>query len=189
MVAIIDVSQKQTHPQVQERFHQEEVSIEDTFEAEKADMEESDDINSDEEDNIVLKSELEKIWLLLKGREDVELSVPSDKPMRKFYKSHQKFCKQELKKKREKQKEEEKDRDWEHYIPPNLKSKNKNLYYVGVEDAIKDEVKWRYGFQLIQETMEGSADKDEKKKKKWVIHKARSKESKPKSDTPKLTKL
>ena len=60
---------------------------------------------------------------------------------------------------------------------------------MGAEDAIKDEVKWRYGFQLIQETMEEAKDHPEKKKKKRIRRKAKSKESKPDSKKPKMTKL
>ena len=60
---------------------------------------------------------------------------------------------------------------------------------MGAEDAIKDEVKWRYGFQLIQETMEEAKDHPEKKKKQRVRRKAKSKESKPDSEKPKMTKL
>ena len=82
----------------------------------------------------------------MKGREDVKLSIPCDKPTRKFCKSHRKYRKQELEKKRQKRKEEEKDPDWEHFIPLDLKSKNEYLYYVGAEDAIKDKVKWQFGF-------------------------------------------
>ena len=60
---------------------------------------------------------------------------------------------------------------------------------MGAEDAIKDEVKWRYGFQLIQETMEEAKDHPEKKKKKRARKKAKSEEPKPDSDKPKMTKL
>ena len=66
-------------------------------------------------------------------------------------------------------------------------SKNEYLYYVGTKDAIKEEVRWRYGLQLMEQTMAEATNKSEKKKR------IRSKKNKPKSesksDVPKPTKL
>ena len=49
--------------------------------------------------------------------------------------------------------------------PPNLLGKNKYLYYVGAEDCIKNEVKWRYDFQLVQEVMEKTGANPKKKQR------------------------
>lgn len=61
-----------------------------------------------DEDFDVPKSELEKVRMLLKGRDRVQLEIPKSKPSRKFCQSHRKFRKQALKqKKQKKQKERE----------------------------------------------------------------------------------
>ena len=112
----------------------------------------SEDLDS-EGDDIVPESEIEKVRLLLKERE-VLLDIPYDKPKQKICKSHRKFRKQALKEKQQARKIRE-DEDKEHYIPPpNFSGKNEYLYYVGAEDGVKDEVKWRYGFQLVQKVNE-----------------------------------
>ena len=116
-------------------------------------------------DDIVPESEIEKVRLLLRERE-VLLDIPYDKPKQKFCKSHRKFRKQALKEKLRTRKEKE-DVDKEHFIPPpNFSRKNKYLYYVGAEDGVKDEVKWRYGFQLVQKTNEKGETNPKKQKKK-----------------------
>ena len=59
------------------------------------------------------------------------------------------------------------DVDKEHFIPPpNFSGKNEYLYYVGAEDGVKDEVKWRYGFQLVQKANEKGETNLKKQKKK-----------------------
>ena len=45
----------------------------------------------DSDDSIVPEEELEKIRVLLRGREGVDMKIPRDKPKRKFCKSHRKF--------------------------------------------------------------------------------------------------
>ena len=45
----------------------------------------------DSDDSIVPEEELEKIRVLLRGREGVDMKIPLDKPKRKFCKSHRKF--------------------------------------------------------------------------------------------------
>ena len=116
-------------------------------------------------DDIVPESEIEKVRLLLKERE-VLLDIPYEKPKRKFCKSHRKFRKQALKEKQRTHKTKE-DEDKEHFIPPpNFSGKNKYLYYVGVEDGVKDEVKWRYGFQLVQKANEKGEPNLKKQKNK-----------------------
>ena len=57
--------------------------------------------------------------------------------------------------------------------PPNLLGKNKYLYYVGAEDCIKDEVKWQYGFQLVQEVMEKTRANPKKKQRNRAKRKSR----------------
>ena len=51
--------------------------------------------------------------------------------------------------------------------------KNKYLYYVGAEDCIKDEVKWQYGFQLVQEVMEKTGANPKKKQRNRAKRKSR----------------
>ena len=103
--------------------------------------------------------------MLLKERE-VLLDIPYDKPKRKFCKSHRKFRKQALKEKQRTCKTKE-DEEKEHFIPPpNFSGKNEYLYYVGSEDGAKDEVKWRYGFQLVQKANKKGEPNPKKQKKK-----------------------
>ena len=49
--------------------------------------------------------------------------------------------------------------------PPALGSKNEYLYYVGTKDAIKEEVRWRYGLQLMEQTMAKTNSQSKEKKK------------------------
>ena len=111
------------------------------------------DFSEDDEsgyDDIVPEEELEKVRLLLKGREEILLDIPVDKPKRKFCKSHRKFRKQAIKEQKQQKRKELEDDNKAQFGPPNLSGKNEYLYYVGAEDCVKDEVKWRYGFQLVQ---------------------------------------
>ena len=43
--------------------------------------------------------------------------------------------------------------DKEHFIPPMIppkfKGKNEFLYYVGAKDNVKEDIRWRYSFQLV----------------------------------------
>ena len=61
MVAVVKAKKKQILPPVKERFHQEEVFVEDISEVEKADAEESESLDSYKEGSIDPKSELEKV--------------------------------------------------------------------------------------------------------------------------------
>ena len=45
----------------------------------------------DSDDAIVPEEDLEKIRVLLQGREEIALEIPKEKPKRKFCKSHRKF--------------------------------------------------------------------------------------------------
>ena len=102
MVIILNDDQNQEQPLVHERHHQEEVSIEDLSVEDDADDEQCKDlgIGSGDDDFIVLESELEKVRMLLKGREDVHLQILNGKFRRKFCKGHQKFCKEEIREKK-----------------------------------------------------------------------------------------
>ena len=134
MVAVIEHDNVKALPFVKERFHQEEVSIKDLSSADNADGEQSDD-----EDFIVPKAELEKVRMLLKGRNEIELEIPCDKSKRRFCKSHRSSRKQELKEKREKKKKKEREAFIkDNCLPPQFSGKNEYLYYVGSEDAVKD---------------------------------------------------
>ncbi|KAI5070420.1 hypothetical protein GOP47_0014763 [Adiantum capillus-veneris] len=95
----------------------------------------------DSGDSVVPKEELEKVRLLLKGREEIALELPRDGPKRKFCKSHRKVRKQAVKEKREQLHKEQRDQDEDHFkppkIPPEFQGKNEFLYYVGAKDCIK----------------------------------------------------
>ena len=100
MVAIVNDDRVESNPLEKERFHQEEVSVEDLHLAESANNELCGDDDDLDDDLIVPKSELEKVRMLLKGREDVHLQIPNGKFRRKFCKSHRKFCKEEIREKK-----------------------------------------------------------------------------------------
>ena len=72
------------------------MSIEDLPLAESADDELCGDNVDSDDDFIVPHSELEKVRMLLKGQEGVEVEIPRDKPKCKFCKSHEKFFQQEV---------------------------------------------------------------------------------------------
>ena len=57
--------------------------------------------SDNEDDFIVPEYELEKVRILLKGREGIDLEIPSDKQKCHFCKSHRKLRKQEGREKRE----------------------------------------------------------------------------------------
>ena len=96
MVAIVNDDRVESKPLEKERFHREEVSVEDLPLVESADDELCSDDDDSDDDFIVPESELEKVRMLLKGREGVEVEIPCDKPKRKFCKSHKKFRRQEV---------------------------------------------------------------------------------------------
>lgn len=54
----------------------------------------------DSDNYIVLEEELEKIRVLLRGREGVDIKIPLDKPKQRFCTNHRKLCKQALKEKK-----------------------------------------------------------------------------------------
>ena len=80
MVAIVNDDRVESNPLEKERFHQEEVSVEDLPLAKSADDEFCGDNDDSDNDFIVPKSELEKVRMLLKGREGVEVEIPCDIP-------------------------------------------------------------------------------------------------------------
>ena len=61
--------------------------------------------------------------------------------------------------------------------PPNFPGKNEYLYYVEAQDCVKDEVKWRHGFQQVKKILDTKGGNHKKKKRQ-----------KPKSNSDKLTK-
>ena len=69
-----------------------------------------------------------------------------------------------------------------------LKGKIEQLYYVVTKDAIKEEVRWQYSLQLIEETM-GGVDNLANEKKKRVKPKNKVTTSQSKSNIHKPTKL
>ena len=101
MVAIVNDDQVESKPLEKERFHREEVSVEDLPLAESADDELCGEDEDSDDDFIIPESELEKVRMLLKGREGVEVEIPRDKPKRKFCKSHKKFRRREAQENKE----------------------------------------------------------------------------------------
>ena len=92
MVQVVNSDLNEKVTQEREKFHHEEVSIEDLSLAESADDEFCEE--DSDEDFIVPESELEKIQILLRGREEkVDMEIPGDKPKHKFCNSHRKFQK------------------------------------------------------------------------------------------------
>ena len=92
MLAIVEDDWVESNPLEKERLHREEVSVEDLPLAKSADNELCGDDDDSNDDFIVPESELEKVRMLLKGKEGVQVEIPCDKPKRKFCKSHKKFC-------------------------------------------------------------------------------------------------
>ena len=123
------------------------------------------DPDFDADDWEVSEEDLEKVRLLLKERE-VPLDIPPSKARRRFCKSHRKFRKQAEKAQREKRKQEgEEELDTEHFVlPPNFPWKNEYLYYVEAQDCVKDEVKWRHGFQHVKKLLDTKGGNHKKKK-------------------------
>ena len=163
MVQVINSDLNKEVPQEKEKFHHEEVSIKDLYLAKSTNDEFCEE--DLDKDFVVPEWELEKIQVLLRGQEEgIDMEIPCDKPKHKFCKSHRKFWKQEVREKREQKQKELEDLNGIHLVQsPNLLGKNKYLYYVGAEDCIKYEVKWRYGFQLVQEVMEKTGANPKKK--------------------------
>ena len=95
---------------------------------------------------------MEKIRLLLKHREPVDLPIELEKKPRKFCKSHQKLRKQEIAKKKQEAKLKQEKEDEATYGPPKFEGKTEYLYYVGAEDCVKMENQWKEGFQMIKPT-------------------------------------
>ena len=122
----------------------------------------------DSDDAIVPEEELEKIRVLLRGRKEIAQEISKDKPKCKFCKSHRKFWKQVVEEARRKKAKELEDVDKDHFIPPvippKFKGKNEFLYYVGAEDCVKEDVRWRYGFQLVKNLNKETLQSKEKEK-------------------------
>ena len=66
--------------------------------------------------------------------------------------------------------------DKEHFILPMIPSKFKGkneLYYVGAEDSVKADVRWRCGFQLVKNlNKEGNTNPKKKRNRKPRVKKA-----------------
>ena len=125
--------------------------------------------------------------MLLKGRDEVEVEIPCDISKRKFCKSHRKFRQQEVRENKERKRKELENVDAEHPVPPDFSGKNEYLYYVGAQDCVKDEIKWRYGFQLVQKVM--GKPGEQKKKKRKSRGQRKSRHSKDPSVAKAMTKV
>ena len=106
--------------------------------------------SSNEEGWEVLEEELDKVRLLLKHWEAVNISITPKRKRRRFCKSHQKLRKLVLWKKREKDQDNQKGELEPISDPPNLEGRSKYLYYVGAKDCINMEQQWKQGFQQIK---------------------------------------
>ena len=124
--------------------------------------------------------------MLLRGREEIHLEIPRAEPNRKFCQSHRKFRKQALKLKREKEQRERIQNETINLKPPQFSGKNEYLYYVGANDCVKEEVRWRYGLQLVQNIMETEPNP---KKKNRNRAKRKSNKSKTDSTSNSMTKV
>ena len=90
MVQVVNSDLNEKVTQEREKFHHEEISIEDLSLAESVDDEFSEE--DSDKDFIVPESELEKIQILLRGQEEgIYMEIPRDKSKCKFCKSHRKF--------------------------------------------------------------------------------------------------
>ena len=168
VIPILMIANKQMEEPLQEEFYDlnvelflgDTVSIKDVTSSDYDTADDGDErrlLNSfdgyDSDDAIVSEEELEKIRVLLRGRDEVALEIPKTKPKRKFCKSHRKFRKQAVAEAK-KIKAVEEDVDRQHFIPPvippEFQGKNEFLYYVGAEDSVKEDIRWKHGFQLVQ---------------------------------------
>ena len=91
-MAAINDGRVDEKPLAKEIFNHEEVLIEGLPLDESAYDELDEEIELEEDDFIVPKFELEKIRMLLRGREGVEMEIPCDMPKCMFCKSHWKLC-------------------------------------------------------------------------------------------------
>ena len=100
-----------------------------------------------EEDWEVQEEELEKVRLLLKSREPIDISIkPKNKP-RRFCKSHQRPRKKTTPRT---ETDEPKGEAKPVQEPPQLEGKSEYLCYVGAEDCIGIEQQWKQGFQMVR---------------------------------------
>ena len=74
------------------------------------------EIDSNDEDFNVSQYELEKVRMLLKGREEVEMEIPCATIKQKFCKSHQNFRKQEIQKRKVQEQKEREKIDAKHFL-------------------------------------------------------------------------
>ena len=153
-------------------YCQDQVSIEDVpltmyssiEDGDHEDCLEPSDIDGDidgEYDFVVPKLELEKVCLLLKGREAVSVSISRDQPQCKFCQSHCKFCKQMLKSKREAQKAQLQAKERESK-PLEFPKSSKYLLYVKAIDCIKEH---KRSFYVLNEESLQSKDQTNKSRK------------------------
>ena len=115
------------------------------------------------------------------------MQVPYEAPKRKYCESHRRTRKRGIKTKPTHNQGKEQSETQLSQSPPALESKNEYLYYVGTKDAIKEEVRWRYGLQLVEQAMRVSNNQSNEKKK--VRPKKKVAMTQLKSDVPKPTKL
>ena len=94
------------------------------------------------------------------------MQVPCDAPKCKYCESHIRTRKQGIKTKPNNLQGGEESKTQEGPSPPALGRENKYLYYIGTKDAIKEEVRWRYGLQLVEQTMGETTNLANNKKKR-----------------------
>lgn len=101
------------------------------------------DIPLDEDDWEVPEEDLDKIRLLPKHREPIDLPVCVEKKQRRFCKIHKKLRKREIREKREEARVEQEKENEAAYNPPKFEGKTEDLYYVGAKDCVKMEQQWK----------------------------------------------
>ena len=115
-----------------------------------------------DEDWEVLKEELDKVLLLLKHREPINISITPKRKPRRFCKSHQRQRKRTTQRgEKDKQNGEVKPIP----EPPHMGGKLEYLCYVGAEDSISIEQQWKQGLQMVKPVLDPQPQKAQKKRK------------------------
>ena len=114
------------------------------------------------EDGEVPEEEVEKVRLLLKNREPIDISVKPESKPRRFCKSHQRLRKKTTLRGEKDEPEREVKPIPE---PPHLEGKSEYLCYVGAKDSISIEQQWKQGLQMAKPVLDPQPQKAQKKRK------------------------
>lgn len=143
-------SQEKFHETQSEFLLEDSVSIQDVLYSDYSTVEDDDDgllgslDEPDIDDAVVSKEDLEKVRILLRGRDSVDLDLPKHESKRKFCKSHRKYKKKAIAEAKLNTAKEIDDTEDEcktkPELPPQFKGKNEFLYYVEAKDLVKADV-------------------------------------------------